>query len=102
MVYHMQGAVNMTLSSFATGEAGLGIDLSGGATKMLAGDYCCYNQGPPLMIPELRLEAALRALDTKIGVVILQSRVSDSLKYLANVLGWTAPNTAFNVNVNPH
>lgn len=102
ILYYIQGAVNVTLSSFATGEAGFGIDLSGGATKMLAGDYCCYNQGLPIMTPELRLDAALRALDTKVGVVILQSRVADSLKYLADVLGWKAPNTAFNMNVNPH
>jgi len=70
----------MTITGFAAGEGGLGIDAKDGVTKMLAGDYCCYNQGPPLMTQKRRLTAALDALDTKIGVVVSQSRVEDSLK----------------------
>lgn len=76
----MQGVENATVTQFAQGEVGLGIDLQEGATKMVAGDYCCYNQGPAITSSKPRLDAALDALDTKVGVVILKSQMDSSLK----------------------
>lgn len=103
-VYMMdvQGTLNVTLAEFAQGESGLGIDLNGGMTKMLAGDYCCYNTNAPIYEPAARLNAAFKALHTKVGVVLLQERFDESLTYLAYVLGWANPQTDIRENVNSH
>lgn len=83
----VQGVENTSLVEFANGEAGMGIDVRDGATKLLAGDYCCYSERPPIISPQARLEAALQALDTKVGAVMLQSDLENSLKVETSVFG---------------
>lgn len=93
----------ITLGDFVRGEAGLGIDLQGGMIKMIAGDYCCWNSDAPLMGSKQRLESAIAELENTVGVVLLKERMSESLRYLAYVLGWpTDIDTNIVINVSPH
>lgn len=71
---------NFTLAEFARGEWGLGIDLVDGATKMVAGDYCCFDAAPKYDTAAARLRAALDALHTEVGVVVVKERMADSLE----------------------
>ena len=54
--------------------------------KSLAGEYCCYADGPAQTRQEL-LALATQHLQT-VGVILLSDRMYDSLQYLAHVLGW--------------
>lgn len=91
------------LNTFLGNENGLGLDLRGGVTKLLAGDYCCWNDKPPLIDPKQRLQAALYELENTVGVVLLKERMTESLQYLGFVLGWpTDVDTNVVVNANPN
>jgi len=91
------------LYDFIRDEHGLGLDLRGGITKLLAGDYCCWHDGPPLTDHNRRLQAASFELDNTVGVILLKERMPESLQYLAFVLGWsTDVDTNVVVNANPH
>jgi hypothetical protein len=127
---HATQPILLSIGEFVRGEAGLGIDLEAGATKMLAGDYCCFHEAPVHTRAQDRLRAAAEALDAQVGAVVVQERMQESLEvraalaaarrsrgpgppphppcrprpqYLALLLGWLPPPpAAFNENANPH
>jgi hypothetical protein len=82
--------VSVSLEEFVRGEAGLGIDLEAGATKMLAGDYCCFHDRPAFTRGEDRLRAAAEALDAQVGAVVVKERMQESLEVRAAPTSWLA------------
>ena len=68
------------MDEFFRAETGLGIDLEAGVTKMVAGDYCCFHVAPAFTRSEDRLRAAIGALETQVGAVVVKERMQESLE----------------------
>ena len=73
-------AVHISMDGFFRAEAGLGIDLEAGVTKMVAGDYCCFHVVPAFTRSEDLLRAAIGALETQVGAVVVKERMQESLE----------------------